>query len=1463
MSKTKSYFLLVLLIVLSGIVNQASCNNAKSNLRFQYLTTDEGLAQNTVDCIFQDSYGFMWFGTWNGLCRYDGYNFRTFQKGDASESLPDNFVRAICEDLSGNLWIGTSNGIVIYNLKNETFSFPAGLRPMLEKIAVTSLFCDAKGGVWIGGEKGNIYHVTPKQTNGVTAFDCLKVDAQNLLEADITYVYVSKSGRVIIGTSIGLYEAVSDQLKKLSFTGGPSAILESVNIHCIYESTKGDWWFGTEAGLFLYRQTSKQLSYYTTQPNNKNSIGHAIVMAIAEESSGTILVGTLGGVSFFDPATSEISRISGRLDERETLNNEFVNSLFTDRDGNVWIGTEKGGVNKYNMYQKPFYSLRNHPDDANSLSNNTVNSILNDGDILWIGTAGGGLNRLDQRTGKFDHFAQSAQNREGICSNFISSICLTADKQLWVSSWGDGFGRMVSEKGKTFKNYLNEPGNPRSLVNSFVSGIYADDRGFLLVGTSGGLDLFNSKTESFFHFQEKLDKNVATPAVGCILKDRNDFYWIGSRKGLFRIPARLVMPTPDKLNSGDYEFFTNTPGDSLSLSANYVISLLEDHRGTIWIGTYGNGICKVIPAANGKIQFKTYTTADGLCNDVIYSMQEDRNGNIWISTDNGLSKFNPEKVSFQNFFMKDGLLNDQFYWNSSSSDRSGNLYFGGINGLNYFNPEKIEFYPRLPKVIFTDFQVFNQSVKIGEKLHGNVVLEKSVTETQSIELSYKDNVFSIEFAALDYFLPDKVTYAYKMEGIDQNWVTVTSDRRFATYTNLSGGEYQFIVKAANSDGLWSAEPTVLQININPPFWQTNWFRLVAMLSLAFSVMAYINYRTRFLHEQKRKLEIQVRERTTQIEEQKEKLQEQSNRLQQSNHELADHQILIEGQKIELENQNKLIAEQRDEVIELNEKVKLVTQHRLRFFTNISHEFRTPLTLIIDPLEQLMQNFKEDKTTKNTLSIINRNAQRLLYLINQLLYFRKIETGNFKLSVSKGNMLQYLGGIFESFKELAKHQQIDYQFLAEENNVETWFDAEKIENVFYNLLSNAFKNTPVSGNIKMLVNFVQSERENCIPTPFISICVKDSGSGIAKEHLPHIFERFYKAGQTNADTNFTSSGIGLALTYEIVQALHGEIRAESEPGKGSSFTVFIPYTNDRFSADEINQTAVPSDINIDERLNVLKELIVIEDTGYETEIEMSDDKSKPIVLIVEDNFDLRSFLLQTLRSDYRVYGAENGRIGFEIASKEIPDIVVSDIMMPVMDGIEMCKLMKQDVRTSHIPVVLLTAKESVPDQKTGYDAGADSYLTKPFSSSLLMSRLKNILDARKKYWLANSSEFKDKKLLLNDSIGELDKEFLKKLTEVIEENIEDEELNISQVAAQLNMSHSTLYRKIKALTNLTANEFIRKVRIHFAEHLLLTGQYNISEIMYRVGINSSSYFRQCFKDEFGLNPSEYLQKLKED
>lgn len=1450
--------ILIFFIILLRFSNSVQGVSNNLNLRFQYYTTDDGLAQNTVDCIFRDSKGFMWFGTWNGLCRYDGYNFKTFQKEESFLSLPNNFVRSVCEDSIGNLWIGTAGGLGVYNLHDEKFYLPQELQSVSNDLAVTDVVCDGNGDIWVGAENGKLIRISINNTEGKTIYKVVKVDTEILNGLNINAVCILRNGQILVGTQLGVFEVKAGKLERFHLNGSLAGVFDASIFRCIFESSTGDLWFGSEGGLFWYKKSDKELRLFSTGSVLRSRIEHDIVMAVAEEASGRIIIGTLGGVNFCNPSTGEVSGISGRLDESETLNNRFVNSLFTDNDGNVWIGTEKGGVNKYSIYQKPFFGFRNHVDDLNSLSSNTINSILNDDEILWVGTAGGGLNRINKQSGKVDRIMQESANPNSIAGNFISTLCLSPDKKLWVGTWGNGFGKLLSVNNKSFKNFQSDPNNPNTLVSNFVSKIYPDNRGFLVIGTSGGFDLFNPDKESFFHFQEKFDQTIETPAVGCILKDQKDYYWIGSRTGLFHIPARLVVPVPGKLSASDFQYYTNIPGDSLSIPGNYVISLLEDHMGNVWIGTYGNGICKGVYGADGKVQFKTYTKKDGLCNNVVYSMEEDRNGNIWISTDNGLSKLNPEKVSFQNFYTKDGLLNDQFYWTASGTDSQGNLYFGGINGLNYFNPEKIEYYPRLPKVVFTDFQVFNQPVAIGQKMHGNVILDQPIGETDFLNLSYKDNVFSIEFSALDYFLPDKVSYAYKMEGVDKNWVNVTSARRFATYTNLSGGEYRFLVKASNSDGLWSVEPTVLRININPPFWQTGWFRFVTILALALSILAYIRYRTKYLHEQKRKLEIQVRDRTLQIEEQKEKLQEQAGYLLKSNHELADRQVLIEGQKIELEKQNQLIAEQRDEVLELNKKVSLINQLRLRFFTNISHEFRTPLTLIIDPLESLMRNFEGDNHTFQTLKLINRNAQRLLQLINQLMNFRRIENGKIELRVVTGDLKAFMNSIYESFHDLAENQKISYSFSFDEIKSACWFDAEKLENIFYNLLSNAFKFTPEKGKISFNVSFHESNEDaNGMLIPHFKVEVSDSGKGIPVEELPFIFDRFYQA-ESNTENRQKGSGIGLALTQELVHALHGKIFVQSEYGRGSKFVVLLPYRSEDFASNEIDPAGSVQSVNLQPKIDLITEEI-LQPNFFDEPDQPLTDKSKPLVLIVEDNYDLRNFLLHSMRNEYRVIGAENGKEGFEMAKKYTPDLIVSDIMMPVMDGLELCSRLKKEIHTSHIPVILLTAKAMIEHWIEGLETGADDYIPKPFNLKVLQLKIINLIESRKKLrqLFGHGETVSPEELTTN----QLDQQFIERAYAIVERNIQEPELSVDHFAREMMVSKSLLFKKIKAITGYSIVDFVNMFKLRkAASQLAANPQLNISEIAFAVGFNDPKYFSRIFRKVFGVTPSEYARTL---
>ncbi|WP_319479959.1 two-component regulator propeller domain-containing protein [uncultured Draconibacterium sp.] len=1412
---------LLLLIFRICLNSSAQKSTFLEQPRLNYLTTKEGLPQNTIDCILKDSKGFMWFGTWNGLCRFDGYTFQIFQS-QQEEWLPGNFIHTLCEDQNGNLWVGTYKGLAYFDYSLMKFTEIPLLTEKFGGISIKHIINDKDNNIWVATVGNGIWKI---KNEGQTVLSVESVFENQLTDKIVNHLCLLPDNHLLAGTVNGL--------SVINLSGAkPSPLYErlienmsGLNISAILADHKENIWLGTtNIGLYQFNPGTLNITYFGASNNNPFDLNHLTVNDIIEDRNGIITVGTLGGLNFYNPSTQHFTSLPTSSEERKYLNNPFINSLYADNLGNIWIGTEKGGINHYNTYQKPFNALTHEASNPNSISHNTINSIFTEDDVLWIGTAGGGVNRISDNGLKTIHFQYSDENPQSISSDFVTCFIRDSQNHMLVGTWGGGLNKLLSEKQNRFEILVNIPGDNRSLCNNFISSLEYLDNKHILIGTLGGLDIYNPEENIFLHVHEKM--NIDEPLeIGCLLTDRKNRVWVGTENGLYRFKRSELLALNDNTEQIDFEKYLPDPADSVSLAGNYVTSLFEAHDGNIWIGTYGDGICKYTENENSG-GFISFNQQDGLCNNVAYGIEEDAEGNLWISTDNGLSRFDPISETFQNFYSSDGLLSDQFYWSASCSDDRGNLYFGGVEGLNYFNPAEFESYPNIPQPVFTQFSVFSDPVIIGEKYHSKVILNAPISETQEISLSYKDAVFSIEFSALDYFQPGKIKYAYQMEGVDQDWVEVPASRRFANYTNLSGGRYTFKVKAANSDGLWSENYSTLSINIIPPFWETAWFQFLAVLFIIGMVLIYIRYRTQFLKEQKRKLEKQVRERTFKIEEQKE----------------------------ELEKQNLQIAKQRDEVIELNEKVKLVNQLRLRFFTNISHEFRTPLTLIIDPLEQLMKNMKGDANTQNTLNIINRNAQRLLHLINQLLYFRRIETGKLKLNISKGNLQQFLYGIFESFKDLAEHQEINYRFIETEITEETWFDAEKVENVFYNLLSNAFKNTPPSGSITLKVEKITEEREDCIPTPFVAISVIDTGRGISKEHMPHIFNRFYKDAESGKQTDFTSSGIGLALTYEIIQALNSEIKVESEPRKGSTFTVYMPYSKNRFESDQVNETSVPTEINLEGRVNVLTEHIVARNTNYELDEVTSGNKTKPTILIVEDNFDLRSFLLQTLRSGYRVLGAENGKIGLEMAKKYSPELIVSDVMMPVMDGIELCSRLKKNIQTSHIPIILLTAKNMVESWIEGLETGADDYIPKPFNLQILEIKMRNIIESRRKIKnIFSSPETVAPEKL---SSNKLDEEFITKAYQVLEKNYIEPNFSVEQFAREMFVSRSLLYKKIKALTDLNITDFINSYKLKKSVEMIKTTDQSISEIAFKTGFNDPKYFSRIFKKFYGSSPSEF-------
>jgi signal transduction histidine kinase/ligand-binding sensor domain-containing protein/DNA-binding response OmpR family regulator len=1403
------------------------------NRRIRHYTTLEDLSQNTIDCILRDSRGFMWFGTWNGLNRFDGYHFTIYKADNQVNSLSNNFVYSLSEDNHGNLWIGTKSGLNQFDFTHDVFrSFYHDDQDFntLGDNQINAVYCDQEGFIWAGTKNSGLdkiqYDYVQQRILKIWHFRNNPANPKSLAGNTINTIYADKQYNLWIGTNGGLSLMNSDKgsFQKISLGQSPTGS-NNYNVLTLFEDRDGVFWIGTDEGLVRWVRASGEMKWYVPEPGRNGSLTHLTVNSITQDVLGNVIIGTLGGLNIYRKTTDDFEKITESTVKDFCLSNEFINSVLADNQGNVWIGTDKGGINQYNVHQKQFYYIGLASSGIKGLNCTTVNSVLGEKNVLWVGTAGGGLNVISKNTGSYSYYKYSAFDASSISSDFITSIIRDQHSHLWVGTWGNGLNKLIeSGEKKKFERFNMQSSSIRS---NFISSIWEDPRGFLLIGTFDGIDLFYPQKKEFAPFARHTKMRNITE-VGCILQDTKGDYWFGSRIGLFYIKGNKIE---DDLNDNDIRHFVNIPGDENSIPGNYIISLCEDNLGNIWAGTYGNGICRISETGSRNKKFESFTEKDGLCNNVVYSMVEDERGFIWLSTDNGLSRFNPADSVFRNFYVTDGLQSNQFYWSAANKNTEGWLYFGGTEGLNYFNPDSIRDHDYKPHVILTDLKIFNQSVPTGIWKGKKTILEQSITETSEIKLSYHENVFSLEFSALDYDQPEKIIYRYKMEGVDNGWVEVSSNRRFANYTNLKGGEYLFYVQSSNSSGSWIEKPTELKITITPPFWETNWFRILCVAMVLLSFAGYYQYHTHRLKTRKRELEKMVHERTAKIEE----------------------------QNIRLEHQNMEISQQRDKLIELNKRVQLVNQLKLRFFTNISHEFRTPLTLIMGVMERFSETWKGDKETYQLVNLANRNARRLLHLINQLMEFRKIETGKLQLKVTKGDLSEFLNSILSSFNQLAQEKRIRYTIIQHPEPAETWFDHEKLENIIYNLVSNAFKYTPENGVITVDFGVLASE----IPSDYkngdqnfnqLKISVTDTGVGIPKDQIQNIFRRFYRVNN-NATLKARGSGIGLSLTRELVKAHHGSIYVESIVGKGSTFTVQLPCDNSFYGIDETGTDSqfVPESTKL--RTDYLVEEVRAEESVV-SKPAVDKISEKPLLLIVEDNQDLRHFISINLKNKYQILEALNGLQGYEMAKRFSPQLIISDIMMPEMDGLELCTRIKENIFTSHIPVLLLTARTTVENWIEGLESGADDYIPKPFNLSILEAKIFSTIQNRqrlRKLFLTKINA--DPKELVSTS---LDEQFLKKAIEVVETHYKDSEFSVEVFVEKMAVSRSLLHKKLSAIVDQSAGDFITHIRLNKSAELLKTRTFNISEIAYRVGFNDPKYFSRLFRRVYGVTPTEYTE-----
>lgn len=1376
----------------------------QNQISFQHISTKDGLSQSDVNTIYQDKLGFMWFGTHDGINKYDGYEFTVYNLDDNNpDSINSNLIFDIAADDEGNLWIGTTgNGLNFFNVTTGKFTQYTHDKNNPKSISsnhITRVFIDSKKRLWIGNRNGldrldlntgvsdeiEFEHFNSEISTPIPKYDGSFISA----------IYEDKKGGLFVGGKVGLYKLRKDGKGKDFFANVTDEIgLPKTTIRSIAEDATGRLFIATGRGL--YYQTLDVESGF--ERFHKGGFGTILI-----DKDNHIWAGSDRGLFYFENFTDDkppvfLKQFQYDSKDPSSLSKNIVRSLFMDDTGIIWIGTNGGGINIFDPKRKQFKNIRN-TSDPNSLSYDKIRSIFEDSNgTLWIGTEGGGLNMLKKANdnGSYKSFKHFNSLKKIFA---ISETNIGGKQNLMIGS--EGFPGLYFLDISNPEN-ISEKNLAGTDLNNGVFSLLSDSNENIWIGTyNSGIHRWiktdtigKFKKQSFGHYPGKAN-SISSNIIRNILEDSQGNIWLATGDGLSVLSAKERYKKRPK-----FKAYKHDPANTKSISHNYVLSLYESSSGVVWAGTFGGGLNKFIPGTDEQpATFEHYSSLDGLPNNVIKGILEDSKQNLWLSTNKGLSSFDPEKKTFKNYNSSDGLQDNEFQELACLKRPDGEMLFGGINGFNAFYPDEIQENKYPAKTVITDLLISNKSVEIGEEINGKVVLEKNISKSKEIELNYGNTNFSFEFAALHYAAPSKNQYAYKLEGFDTEWTETTAKKRYATYTNLKPGDYVFKVKASNNDGIWNSEPTILNIHIIPPWYRTN-FAYVCY-GLLFMGMLWLFWRYTFIRTSEK------------------------------------HQLELES-----------VERERSEELQ---------RMKLEFFTNISHEFRTPLTLIKGPLEYVQKNVStlDQKSLKEQLALMQKNTNYLLRLVTQLLDFRKITQGKMRLVMRHGDIVSFIREVAEPFQFMAHKQSIDFELDAVSDTLITWFDHEALEKIMNNLLSNAFKFTQAGGQIKVKISedIVDGKNE-------VVIKVKDSGIGMPKAKMAKIFERFNSAkeGEKNRRINPEGIGIGLSFTKNLVELHQGVIEVFSKPERGTKFVVRLPVDKEAYTnIDEISCKDV-SDNDFLVRSSETESFAI----GFNDDLideGMSKTRPKlPVLLVVDDNPDIRTFISKVLGKTYTVYQAENGKKGLEKAKEVMPNIVICDIVMPIMDGIEFSRIMKSQPETSHIPIIILTAKSSQESELQSLELGVDEYLRKPFDFELLKLKLSNIIKRRE-----HLRKRFNKKITVQPSeiaVTSMDEKFLIQAIAIVEKHMMNTDFNVEMLVKEMGLSRSTLYLKFKELTGLSSSEFIRSVRLKRAVQFFNQSDYSVKEIMYKTGFSTASYFSKCFKKQFGVVPSEYVKQI---
>tara|TARA_R110000868_G_scaffold108065_1_gene295337 strand:+ start:54858 stop:58997 length:4140 start_codon:yes stop_codon:yes gene_type:complete len=1373
---------LILKIGIASLILSFGTTNGQSfGEDYTFVNIEQNNTLRAVSSIAQDSLGLLWMGTNGvGLKKYNGIEISSYkQDSNLDKTLSSSLIYVVFVDKSNRLWIGSEAGLDLYDRDYDEFRKVVLYKDSiaLENVPIRAIQENSEGTMVIGSHFNGLFKVDQQTLKGYS------VPIQTTIpisELQINSLVQSRTGKILMGSNKGLFEyngtSANPILSTFEATKDESEFL--YNIETMLQDDDGSIWIGTFSKGLIKVEVTPFNSYEV----HNYKITDQRILSLVQAPDGNILCGTENDGLFVLEKNGDIQK-NYRYNKfnANSIKSNSIWSLFVDSQDRIWIGYYNNGVGVYDRLYDKFKDIQSLTNMTNSLQLPSVTGIVNDKNgKIWIGMDGGGIDIYDPITKNIVHL-KDPNNKlvSRLNAGDVVAIFMDSKDNLWVGTWNSGIYYLPSNS-KAFVNY-NTSNTNGGLKSNRIMSFAEDSKGVIWIGSYvEGLHSFDPRNKSFCHHNNII---FETPSPGqgamrIVLVDKTDTIWMGTTSGLYKLSNDLTEP--QKVISLK-ESMHQDMGNKLVIDV--IVSLYEDSKGNIWIGTDGAGLCMYDPKGD---TFTWYGNKDGLGQETIASILEDNNGDIWMGGNNGLSHMNVADRTFKNFDMNDGLLSNDFNFNSSYKDENGILYFGNYGGINYIDPKTMRYNTNKPLVYFTDFKLFNKSVVPNQE---KSPLNKTIGQTESISLNHRQSVFTIEYAGVNLTRPKKNQYAYYLEGFEDKWNYVGNNRS-ATYTNLPPGDYTFKVKASNNDGFWNEIPKTLKLHILPPWWATS-YALISYILL----ICLVSYFLANLARQR------IREK-------------------------------------------RIVQFERDRRIQ----EETLNDRKIQFFTNISHEFRTPLTLILNPLEDIMLDtgLVLSRTVKEKLRIIHKNTSRLKRLIDELMDFRKLEINKLSIKISEMEALAFVKEIAGHFEEEAILKNIVFQVESDDIPITLWSDPSMLEKIIFNILSNAFKITPDNGEITVgvmrcnqKVNFPLLFGEEAVQA--LEIYIEDTGSGIKKEEIVKVFERFYQVENMNSQY-YGGTGIGLEVVKNFVDLLKGKIEVESEEGIGTKFRVFLPLGNAHFKTNEL--FLAPKAENDHPGLQEYEEEISHQILG--TNLQKT-------LLIVEDNTELRDYLKNELCSDYMIIEAVNGVKGLELATRRIPDMILTDVVMPEMDGFEFCKRIREDLKTSHIPLLMLTAKAMTDDWVKGIDSGADVYLSKPFEMKVLKAQLKQIINSRQVLFNKFFNDSTNVKIPGNTT--NLDKKFITKVLDYIAENMADENLNVEHLADELNLSRSQLYRKIKALTGYSANEFLRRIRLEKAKQMIVGGNESISEVCFKVGFSSPSYFTKCFKAHFGVLPTE--------